>query len=93
MSYQLIDPGSKADFTCDFASLLDTGVIISGTPVWTISPTGPTIGDQVNTTTTATIFVSLATLGRVYRLTCKIVTDAATPQTFERSIVLRCEER
>ena len=93
MSYRLIDPDEKLDFTANFADWLDSGVIISGTPTWTISPTGPTIGDQVDTTTASTIFVNGATLGVVYRLSCKIVTDAATPQTAERTIALRCEQR
>ena len=93
MSFKLIDPDEKLDFTVDFSDWLDTGVNINGTPIWTISPTGPTIEDQSNTTTAATIFVSAATLGVVYLLSCKIVTDAATPQTAERSITLRCETR
>ena len=93
MSFRLIDPDEKLDFSVDFSDWLDTGVNISGTPTWAISPTGPTIGDQSNTTTAATIFVSAATLGVVYLLSCKIVTDAATAQTAERSITLRCETR
>jgi hypothetical protein len=93
MSFRLIDPDEKLDFTVDFSSWLDTGVLITGTPAWTISPTGPTIGDQTNTTTAASIFVSGATLGVVYLLSCKITTDAAVAQTAERSITIRCETR
>ncbi len=93
MSYRLIDPDEKLDFTLGFSSWLDSGVVITGTPTWSISPTGPTLDDQVNTTTTATIFVSGATLGVVYLLSCKITTDATTAQTSERSITLRCETR
>ncbi len=93
MSFRLIDPDEKLDFTLDFSSWLDAGVLITGTPAWSISPTGPTLSDQVNTTTTATTFVNGATLGVVYLLSCKIATDAATPQTSERSITLRCETR
>ncbi len=93
MAYRLLDPDEKLDFTTDFSDWLDTGVEISGTPTWAIFPTGPTLGDQVNTTTTSTIFVSGATLGVVYLLSCKIVTDASTPQTSERTITLRCEQR
>ena len=91
--YRLIDPDEKLDFTVDWSDWLDTGVLISGVPAWTISPTGPTLGDQANTTTTSTIFVSAATLGVVYLLSCKIVTDAGTPQTAERTITIRCEQR
>ena len=93
MSFRLIDPDEKLDFTADFSNWLDSGVLISGTRIWTINPTGPTLGDQSDTTTASTIFVSGATLGVVYVLSCKIVTDAGTPQTAERSITLRCETR
>ncbi len=93
MAYRLIDPDDKLDFSEDFSDWLDAGVLISGVPTWTIFPTGPTLGDQVDTTTKSTIFVSGATLGVVYLLSCKIVTDAATPQTSERTIALRCEQR
>lgn len=93
MSYRLIDPDEKLDFTVDWSDWLDTGVEISGTPVWAISPTGPTIGDQSNTITSSTIFISAATLGVVYLLSCKIMTDAGVPQTAERTITLRCEQR
>ena len=93
MSFRLIDPDEKLDFSVDFSSWLDAGVLISGTPAWTINPTGPTLDDQADTTTKSTIFVSDATLGVVYLLSCKAVTDAATPQTMERSITLRCETR
>ncbi len=93
MSYRLIDPDEKLDFTVDWSDWLDSGVVISGSPTWAISPTGPTLSDQVGTTTASTIFVSLATLGVTYLLSCKMVTDAATPQTAERTITLRCEQR
>ncbi len=93
MSFRLIDPDEKLDFTIDFSSWLDTGVLIVGTPTWSISPTGPTLSDQADTTTKSTIFVSGATLGVVYLLSCKAVTDATTAQTSERSITLRCETR
>ena len=93
MTFRLIDPGEKLDFTIDLTSWLDSGVDISGTPTWTIAPTGPTLSDQVDTTKKSTIFVSLATLGVVYLLSCKFITNATTPQTTERSITLRCETR
>ena len=93
MTYRLIDPDEKLDFTVDWSDWLDTGVEISGTPTWTISPTGPTISGKTNTTTAATAFIEGATLGVTYLLQCKIVTNAATPQTAERTITLRCEQR
>ena len=93
MAFRLIDPSDKLDFTEDFTDWLDTGVDISGTPTWSIDPTGPTLSDQADTTKKSTIFVSGATLGVVYVLSCKIVTNATTAQTSERSQTLRCETR
>ena len=93
MAFRLIDPSDKLDYTEDFVAWLDTGVVIDGTPVWTIFPTGPTLGDQTNTTTSASIYVSGTTLGVTYELTVAIVTDAAVPQNHQRSITLSCEER
>ncbi len=92
-NYRLIDPDEKLDYSVDLTDWLDTGVLISGTPVWSIFPTGPTLGDQADTTTKSTIFVSGATLGVTYLLSCKLVTDAVTAQTTERTITLRCEQR
>lgn len=93
MTFRLIGPDEDLDFTVSWASWLDTDVLITGTPVWTIFPTGPTLSDQSNTTTTATTFVSSATLGVVYLLSCSMTTDAGVTQTPKRSIALRCEER
>ncbi len=93
MTFRLIDPDEKLDFSIDFSSWLDSGIEITGTPTWTIAPTGPTLADQSNTTTVATIFVSGATLGVVYLLSCKITTTASVAQTSERSTTLRCETR
>ncbi len=93
MSFRLIDPDEKLDYSADFSSWLDAGVVIDGTPVWTISPTGPTLSDQSDTSTVSTIFVSLCTVGVVYKLSCKATTDKVTAQITERSIELRCEQR
>ena len=93
MAFRLIDPDEKLDFSVDFSDWLDTSVLISGTPTWSINPSGPTLGDQVDTTTKSTIFVSGCTLAVVYVLSCKAVTNASTAQTSERSITLRCETR
>ena len=93
MSLRLIDPDEKLDFSADFSSWLDAGILITGTPVWSISPTGPTLSDQSDTTTVSTIFVSLCTVGIVYKLSCKATTNNVTAQIAERSIELRCEQR
>ena len=93
MSFRLVDPNEKLDFTADFSSWLDSGIEITGTPVWTILPTGPTLSDQTTTTTTSTIFVADCTVGVVYKLSCKITTDNTIAQIAERSFELRCEQR
>lgn len=93
MAFRLQDPGSKLDHTIDFVDFLDSGVTIPGVPTWSIDPTGPTLSDQADATPRFTIFVSELTLDVVYLLTCKAVTDKSTPQTVERTIVIRCEHR
>lgn len=93
MSYRLIDPQEKLDFSVDWNTWLDTGVSVSGASTWTIDPTGPTLSNQTDAANISTIFVADATLGVVYLLTCQVTTDAATAQIAERSIALRCEHR
>lgn len=93
MSYRLIDPDEKLDFSIDWNTWLDAGVDIAGTPVWSITPTGPTLSGQVTVAGVSTTFVEGCTLGVVYLLSCKITTNAATAQIAERSIALRCEQR
>lgn len=94
MAYRLIDPDERLDFTIDWTTWLDSALAISGTPTWTIEPTGPTLEGAVTTTVLATIFVSGCTLGVVYLLKCKIdTTSSPTVQTAERTITLRCENR
>ena len=93
MTFRLLDPDEKLDFTIDWSDWLDSGVQITGTPIWAIAPLGPTLSDQTNTTTTTSIFVADATLAVVYLLSCKITTDAGTAQTAERTITIRCEQR
>ncbi len=90
--FKLISPQEKLDFSLDFTTWLDAGVSVAGTPTWSISPTGPTIGDQQDANDISTIFVSLATLGVVYELSCLAVTDATPAQTIERTITIRCED-
>ena len=93
--YHLINPGvdGKLDFSFDWSDWLDSGVAITGTPVWTVFPLGPTISDESNTTTTTTAFLSNCTLGVVYLLTCNITTDKVVAQTSERTKAIRCEQR
>ena len=91
--YHLIDPDAKLDFSFDWSDWLDSGVFITGIPVWTIFPTGPTVDNKSSTTTVTTAFLSGCTLGVVYLLSCKITTDAVVAQTPERTKAIRCEQR
>lgn len=95
VDYHLINPGTngKLDFSFNWTDWLDTNVTITGTPVWTVFPTGPTVSDESNTTLVTTAFLSDCTLGVVYLLSCKITTNASVAQTSERTKAIRCEQR
>lgn len=90
--YFLIDPDAKLDYTEDWSDWLDAGIEIDSV-VWSIDPTGPTLSNQTNTITAATTFVEGCTVGVVYRLSCKITTTATFPQTDERTVAIRCEQK
>ena len=92
MSYLLIDPDEDLDYQEDWSNWLDPTITITSA-TWAIVPTGPTLHDQIDTATTSRIFVSGCTVGVVYLLSCTVITDNTTPQTAERSIALRCEQR
>ena len=93
MSFQVpIDPNAVLDFGCNWASWLPTGVTIS-TSAWSITPTGPTLANETNSTTATVIYVSGCTVGVTYTLTNRIVTSGTPSRTDDRSIVLVCRER
>ncbi len=100
MSFFLIDPQERLDFTLDWTSFLGEG----GSPLdaivgssFTISPlepgstTEPALSGESSTPVTATIFVSNCAVGSLYRLTNRIVTSAG--RVAERSISLRGEQQ
>lgn len=99
MAYLLIDPQETLDYTCDWAPFLDEGGSPSdtiSTSSWSIapqdgSPQTPDLSGSTNTVSTATIKVTNAAIGQVYRLSNKITTTQG--RTAERSITLRCENR
>ncbi len=99
MAYLLIDPQETLDYTCDWGPFLDEGGspsdVISNSS-WSIapqigSPLSPDLSGSTQTLSTATIKVTNATLGQVYRLSNKITTSQG--RTAERSITKRCENR
>ncbi len=94
MPYLLIDPDETLDYSCDWAVFLDD----AGSPAdaiqtstWSVTPAGPTLSGEVTTGAVATVFVSGAALGEIYRLTNRIATLQG--RTAERSTTLRCENR
>lgn len=66
-----IDPDATDDYQFNLAPELDGDTISS---VDFLLPDGLTEVSSSNTTTTATIFVSGAQRGQVYRITCRYVT-------------------
>lgn len=66
-----IDPDATEDFGFNFAPGLDGDTISS---VSFLLPDGLTEVSSSNTATTATVFVSGAERGRIYRITCRYVT-------------------
>lgn len=82
---RLQDAAETLDHTENWAAWLLTDTITGST--WAITPAGPTLSGQSNTTTTTTTNVSGVTLGKVYEVRNTITTTAG--RTGERSFVLR----
>jgi hypothetical protein len=99
MPYVLIDPGETLDYTFDWSTWLDDGASPTdtiATSSWSVvpqqaSPLAPTLSGERQTASSATVFVTSALYGQVYRLTNRIVT--AQGRTAERSVTLQCEHR
>ena len=85
------DPSEIIDYTFDWDDThLEAGETIS-TSVWAVSPSGPTLSGDANTTTTATTFISGGTAGNVYMLTNTVTTSMS--RTVQRSISIRVQDR
>lgn len=80
------DPHEVLDYLVDWSDQLDTGDTIS-TSGWTVTPSGPTLSIQSNTTTTATTFLAGGTSGVDYTLENTITT--AGGRTFQGHLLLR----
>jgi hypothetical protein len=94
MPYRLIDPDETLDYSCDWTDFLeDAGSPTDAiqTSTWSVTPSGPTLSGERLDGNTASVFVSGAVLGRVYRLSNRVVTLQG--RTAERSVTLRCENR
>ncbi len=94
MPYRLIDPDETLDYSCDWTDFLeDAGSPTDAiqTSTWSVTPSGPTLSGERLDGKTASVFVSGAVLGRVHRLSNRVVTLQG--RTAERSVTLRCENR
>jgi hypothetical protein len=81
------DPDARLDYTIDFSTYLGTDTISS--VAWTAP--GLTVNATTNTTTTATIWLSGGSAGKVYRVRCRINTAGARTddRTFEIEVTHR----
>jgi hypothetical protein len=83
------DPNNVADYQINWANLIGADTI-SGTPVWTITPSGLTKDSQTNTTTTSTIWLSGGVAGVTYTVNCRITT--AGLRTFDEDLIIGVKE-
>lgn len=82
------DPQELLDYAVDWTDWLGADTISDVS--WTV-PTGITQNSTTNTTKTATIWLSGGTLGNVYRVVCRITTNAG--RVAERTIALRIADK
>lgn len=82
------DPDAILDYMIDWTAWLGSDTISSST--WTVT-TGITKVSSVNTTTTATVWLSGGTLAATYNVTNRIVT--AGGRTDDRTIVIRIKTK
>ena len=87
----VIDPDSKLDYGHTFADWLTPLGTTLSTSTWAITPTGPTLSEDTNDTTTTVVWVTGCTVGVTYTLTNSVVDSAGRED--DRSIVLVCRER
>ena len=74
------DPEEKLDYQ----QTLINDTVASGGGAWDITPSGPTLGSPVNTSTSSKVRVSGLTSGVTYRL--KATITGASGQVYVRSI-------
>lgn len=84
------DTTERLDYTMDWGSWLQSGEIITGTPVWTI-PTGLTKDAEANDTTKATVWLTGGVSGTKYTIQCRITTNQS--RVAERAMVIQAFDR
>jgi hypothetical protein len=83
------DPDAVLDWVWDWNEWLDEGETISASSF--ITSVGITVDSELNTTKTATVWLSGGTAGQVYQVTNRITTSSG--RTDDRSITIRVTER
>lgn len=86
MALYVKDPASVLDYVWDWTSWLGDDTILSST--WTV-PAGLTKTSQVNTSTTATVWLSGGTAGQSYAVTNRITTTQGRTDERTMQIVVR----
>jgi hypothetical protein len=81
------DPDATLDYTLDFSEWLDADTLSTAT--W--SAAGLTVVSSAATTTTATVWLSGGTAGKVYQVRCRVTTAGGRidDRTFELSVTHR----
>ncbi len=89
MAFELQTPGEALTWSFDWddGPWLATGDSVASA-TWAISPTGPTVSDLGESSNVSSVRVSAMTRGKIYRLTCKMISTDG--DTGERSIGIRC---
>jgi hypothetical protein len=80
------DPDATLDYPIDWSKWLDTTDTIQSV-TWVV-PTGITQTAQSNTNTAAVIWLAGGTVGRKYRITCRITTSAGRTEDFSFDVVI-----
>lgn len=84
------DPDETVDYVVDWSDQLDAGDTIIGTPVWTVSPSGLTVDDEDNDTTTTTVWLTAGTANTDFQVECTITTQGG--RVLQGHLLIRVRE-
>lgn len=87
MAYRKINPTDEVDYTYNFSGYLGTGVTVSSA-TWTSVPSGLTFASGSNSGQTASIRISDAVAGEIYKVFCEI-TDSNGQVLKQEALTLR----
>ncbi len=87
MAYSKINPSDEVDYTQDFSNYLASGVTISSA-TWSSVPSGLTFASGSNGSQTASIRISDAVAGEIYKVFCEI-TDSNGQVLKQEALTLR----